>query len=902
MSWWARLLRRNRVETQLDRELHDHIERQVADHVAAGLSDREARRRAYVEFGGLDQVKELCRDVRGTRWLEDFVHDVRYGSRVLRRNPSFTAAAVLSMALGIGASTAIFTLVDATMLKPLPVHEPDRLVELMNNTGGSTPGNAFSYQALVHLQEHTRTVDIIASHDSDFFVVADGSPPELAKGQYVTGTYFPVLGVSAAYGRTIEPSDDQSSAAPIVVLSHGYWQRRFAADRSVIGRTMKIDDRTFTVAGVASSSFSGLVAGRDVDLWVPLSAEPLLRPISRMVDAGNNWLQIVARVRTAKRVEEARAELSALYYPAIIEPKLAMARDAEARARLKRWSAVVTSARTGLAAPRQQYGEPLTVLFAISGLVLLIACVNVANLLLARASSRRHEMAVRLSLGASSGRVLRQLLTESVLLSFVGAALGVGLAYAACEYLVEFFATTRTPIALDVGPDVRVLTFAALLALMTGVLFGLAPAWRAIALATPVTSLQNRVAGRRNRQALTHALVGVQVALSVIMLFCGGLFLRSLHNIRSVDKGFDSSGVLIANIDATRARLDADRLRALYRDIVDRLTTLPGVKAASVSLLTPIWGGGNEGTIVIIGGNPLQQKGEVSVNRVSPAYFATTGTPIQTGRDFSWQDIADGPKVAIVNQTLSRRYFGSESAIGQRLTLRGDTLEIVGIVGDAKYYGLRGATPATLYVHWMQQHDEMLEENVRLSQIAVRTETPPLALAPTARDVIRGSTPLMAITNVRTFEQQVDSSIARDRAEHCLRIFCLTWVAARRDRALRIDGLHGRETDQRDRNPDGIGRRETSNRRHDRSRGDRGDVGRSRHRHLRGAAAVARPRNAALRVDPGGFNNCGDRRSGHDRDGHRGRVLSKPSSRAHQPYAGAARRVRRTANTVARNQ
>ena len=361
------------------------------------------------------------------------------------------------------------------------------------------------------------------------------------------------------------------------------------------------------------------------------------------------------------------------------------------------------------------------------------------------------------------GRVLRQLLTESVLLSLAGAVLGVGLAYAACGYLVEFFATTRTPIALDVGPDVRVLTFAALIALMTGVLFGLAPAWRAIALATPATSLQNRVAGRRHRQGLTRALVGVQVALSVIMLFCGGLFLRSLHNIRSVDKGFDSSGVLIANTDASRARLDADRLRALYRDMVDRLAALPGVKAASVSMLTPIWGGGNEGTIVVVGENPLQQKGEASVNRVSPGYFATTGTPIHTGRDFNWQDTADGPKVAIVNQKLSRQYFGTDSAIGQRFTLRGDTLEIVGVVGDARYYGLRGAIPATVYVHWMQQRDDLLEENVRLSQIAIRTDTPPFAFAATMRDLIRGTTPLMAITNVRTFEQQVDSSIARDR-------------------------------------------------------------------------------------------------------------------------------------------
>jgi predicted permease len=763
MRWWARLLRRRRVETQLDAELRDHLERQVADHVAAGLSEAEARRRANLDFGGLAQVKELCRDARGTRWLEDCAQDVRFGARVFRKNPTFTLAAVLSLALGIGASTAIFTLVDATMLKALPVREPSGLVELLNKTSANQPGNAFSYQALVYLRSHARTVDIIASHESDFLAEADGSPSELRKGQYVTGDFFQVLDVSPLYGRTIEPADDQSGVPSVAVLSYAHWQRHFGGDRSVIGQTVRLDNRPFAVVGVMPSSFKGLVVARDVDFWVPLSTEPLLRPLSRMVDAGNNWLQIVGRVRSGKDIDEARAELSAMYYPAVIEPKLAMGRDADARARMKQWRAVVMSARTGLATTRQQHGEPLTVLLAISSLVLLIACVNVANLLLARASGRRHEMAVRLSLGARRGRVIRQLLTESVLLSLAGAALGVVLAFAACDYLIAFFATTRTPIVLDVGPDLRVLTFATTLALTTGLLFGLAPAWRTIALASPATSLHNRVAGRRDRRAISQILVGTQVALSVIMLFCGGLFLRSLHNIRSIERGFDSSGVLIINSDASRARLHADRVRALYRDVITRLAALPGATSASVSSLTPIWGGGNEGMMLVEERNGAQRKGEVSVNRVSPGYFATTGTPVYAGRDFSWQDTADGPRVAIVNQKLSRQYFGDDGAIGKRVTLRGQTFEIVGVVGDAKYYGLRSAIPSTLYVHWMQQQDELLEENVQLSQIAIRTATPPLSLAPAARETIRAAIPLMAMTNVRTLDEQVNTSIARER-------------------------------------------------------------------------------------------------------------------------------------------
>ena len=344
----------------------------------------------------------------------------------------------------------------------------------------------------------------------------------------------------------------------------------------MIGRIVRLDSHPFAVVGVAPPSFRGLVAARDVDFWVALSTESLLRAVSRMSDAGNNWLQLVGRVRPGRSLDEARGELTALYHAAVIEPKLALARDADARARLGRWRGVVDSARTGLATTRQQYGEPLTVLFAISGLVLLIACVNVANLLLARASSRRHEMAVRLSLGAGRGRVIRQLLTESTLLSLAGAALGVALANAACGYLIGFFETTRTPVTLEAGPDLRVLRFATLVAVTTGLLFGLAPALRTFSLAFPVASLQNRVTGRRDRKTVSRLLVGAQIALTVIMLFCGGLFLRSLHNIRSIERGFDSSAVLILNSDASRARLDADRLRAMYRELIARLAATTG--------------------------------------------------------------------------------------------------------------------------------------------------------------------------------------------------------------------------------------------------------------------------------------------------------------------------------------
>jgi hypothetical protein len=298
------------VEKQLDAELRDHIERQVADYRAAGIGESEARRRALLAFGGLDQTKELCRDARGTRWVEDFLQDIRYGVRLFRRNPTLTIAAVLSLALGIGANTAIFTLVDRMMLKPLPVDEPHRLVELLTNTGGNQPGNAHTYQALVYLQSHATSVDVIASNQSDFFVEIGNAPPDHRVGEYVTGNFFQILGVHAALGRTIEPSDDRAGAPSVVMLSHGYWQSHFGADRSVLGRTVRLDDRVFTVVGVAPASFRGLVAARAVDLWVPLWAERLLRRPSWTSDAGYNWLQLVGRVRSGRSVERINSRTS----------------------------------------------------------------------------------------------------------------------------------------------------------------------------------------------------------------------------------------------------------------------------------------------------------------------------------------------------------------------------------------------------------------------------------------------------------------------------------------------------------------------------------------------------------------------------------------------------------------
>ena len=766
MRWLSRLLHRSRVESQLDRELRDHIERAVADHVASGMDEMEARRQVRLEFGGLDQIKELCRDARGTRWVEDFLQDLGHGIRAFRKQPSLAAVAIVSLALGIGANTAIFTIINAALLRAVPVREPDRLIELMTDRGGG-PGNAFSYQALGYLQDHASTMDVIGSHQSTFLVGGEADT-QVATGQFVTSNYFEVLDIALLRGRMLDRSDQSAGAAPAVVLSHDYWQRRFGGDASAIGQTMIVNDLPFTVVGVTPAAFRGLAVARQVDFWVPLSSEPQVRTPSWTSSASYKWLQLVGRVRGHATPEIARAEYAALFRAAVVEPDLEFVTDKAARERYNGFRPVVVSARAGLSFLRQEYGRPLLVLLIASGVVLLIACVNVANLLLARATTRQHEVAVRLSLGAGRGRVIRQLLTESVLLASLGAVAGVFLAYFACGFLASLLATTRTPLLLDTTPDLRVLAFAVTTALMTGFVCGLAPAWRATSVVTPAIALQvgHRLTGGRDRRTLHGVLVGVQVALSVVMLFCGGLFLKSLHNVRSIDKGFESQSVLLINVDASRGRSDADALRNQFNRLVARLTALPGVQSASVSEVTPIWGGGTERTVTFEPHGPLDRRTVegVSMNWVSPGYFETMGTPMRMGRDFTWRDGIGQPPVAIVNQATVRQYFAGSNPIGGRVTMNEVSYEIVAVVADSRYLSLRQSVPPTIYFSWTQQSDERLNaQSARVGHFAIRTTSWPLAMTDVVRSAVREVTPSVAITKLWTMEDQVNASIVRDR-------------------------------------------------------------------------------------------------------------------------------------------
>ena len=751
------ILRRHAVEQELADELRTHLEHESDKYLAAGLPPLEAQRRAQMALGGLDQVKERCRDARGTRLIDDLGQDLRYAFRMLLNSRGFTIAALTSVGLGIGANTAVFTLINAISLRPLPVREPDRLIELMTDRGGGRAGNAFSYQALVHFRDHATTLEgVIASHNWRLFVAVDGGDAVMTPGQFVSGNYFSLLGAGVHMGRAIEPADDQPNAAPVVVLSHRQWTQRFGADPDLLGRTVSVNDLPFTIVGVAAPEFHGTAVGSQIDMWLPLATEPSLRTPSWTSSPGYKWLQLVGRVKGGTTFDQARAELETLFTAGVIQAEVAMLRRQVPDIKVPTWTLAVAPARAGLSMVRQQYGEPLLVLFGVSCAVLLIACVNVANLLLARARVRRAEIALRLSLGAGRPRILRQLLTENAVLASLGAAIGIAIAYLGCRYLLAFFASGRQQLTLDVTPDLRVLAFTAATTLMTGLLFGLAPAWRTTGDA-PAASLLGRVRGSRDRRALRRLLIAGQIALSVTMLFCAGLFLRSLNNLRSIDTGFDRESVLLMSTEQSRSRMTSEALRTAFREAVTRIGALPGVYGATIADVTPIEGGGTNRTLAVRGpGGISREARNLHLLWVAPNYFTTMRMPVHAGRDFTWQDSASGTLVAIINQTMATRLFGAASPLGSTIIKDGATFEIIGVVGDAKYLDLRQDIPPTLYLDGFQ-------DGPLPGQFVIRTAGDPLRLADAVREQIRVVAPSVPIVSVRSLGGQVAASIVRER-------------------------------------------------------------------------------------------------------------------------------------------
>jgi predicted permease len=685
------------------------------------------------------------------------MRDVQYAIRRLLQHGAVTAVAVLSLALGIGANTALFSLIDAMLLRPLPVASPDELVlfnwsapqsEMRNFPGGITfDGNrtdpetgvvtwdSFSYRTFELFRENNETLaDVFAFARIYRANVVAGGEARVSDGQLVSGNYFDALGVRMAAGRPIVASDDTASAPAVAVLGHRYWRERFGLDPTVVGRDIGVNNVPVTVVGVAPPEFSGTLQVEDSpDIYLPLAKEPeiIITNLggSALQQPNRWWLQIMGRLRPGVASERVQAQFAGVFRQGV----------AEIAGEMFVPSLEVVSGSHGLNSSRERYSQALWMLVAIMALVLLIACANVANLLLARAAGRQKEIATRLAVGATRGRLIRQLLTESVLLAAAGGALGAVLAYWGKELLLRWGPWSVQPEQVVADVDWRVLGFATAVSLATGLLFGIAPALRAVQAGSEAVGMKKGGAtGRRPR--LGKTLVIGQVAMSLVLLVAAGLFVQSLWNLRRVELGFDASNLLTFRIDPALNRYEPDRFRANVEQIVERLALVDGLRAITISERPLVAGGGNFGAR----GGPSEIRAALP-GAVRWNFFEAVGVPIVSGRSFTAQDDANGRRVGVVNEAFVREFFPGGDAVGRRVW----DLEIVGVVKDTKIRTVRGAVPPAVFTAYTQEPAGLMNFQARYSGDYAR-------LVPAIREVIRQVDPNLAVYQFASLEELID--------------------------------------------------------------------------------------------------------------------------------------------------
>jgi putative ABC transport system permease protein len=755
----AGTLRREHADQDLEEELRIHLEMLTEEAERQGHSREDARRLARLRAGGAAQAMEQLRDQRGWPWLDDAIRDAQLALRMMRRGPLLSIVAVASLALGIGANTAIFSLVNTILLRPLPVHNPEELVEVLSQYPGEPRVNSFQWKVYEHVRDQNHVfTDLIAMSPARFQISGPGFDAAPVSGEFVVGRYFDALGVRPAIGRLLRSDDDRAGAAAVAVVSWSFWQSRFNRDPAVVGRQIDINGTPAVVVGVTPREFFGVNVASRPAVWLAATTEPLIQRPTQLA-TGNLPVAILGRLAPGISVEQARAEMRNLdrWRIDLLTKTAPYLRD---------MTIDVESAVTGVAMLRDQFAKPLLVLSAIVALMLLIACANVAGLLLARGAARRREMALRLSLGAARWRLVRQLLTESMVLAAIGGILGVLLAHVGVQTLTSIVKSGRTivglvePISVEAHLDIRVLGFTAGLSLLSGLVFGLAPTWHAFR-APPARSLRESgsVGESRSRRLFARSLIVVQVAVSLVLLSAASLFMNHLASLRDDGLGFDRRSVLLVTLDLAKSGYELPQLFQPYQDLLVRLHALPGVRSATLSGVTPIHGAGAARLVRVDG---IEESPEArqftSVNWVAPRYFETFGTPLVTGRDFSFDDRGRAP-VAIVNQALERHYFGGASAIGRRLSLDGisRSFSIVGVVGDAKYLDLRKAAPRTVYLNAFQ------ESRMFSNRVSIRTDVPPLAVANDVQQTIADAFTRATVANVTTLTDQVNASIVPER-------------------------------------------------------------------------------------------------------------------------------------------
>jgi predicted permease len=752
-SVWRNLLHRDRVERDLDDEVRAAFDLLVDEKIRAGMRSEDARRAATLELGYMESIKREVRDMRAGARVETFLSDIRYGVRLLFRSSVFSIFAVASLALGIGAIAAIFTLFDKVVLRKLPVAEPDRLVVGSFGRPGRTFNYNLPYPQFDQIRQRNTTLDgVFAMSPMGRVTVALRGEPDIAEGLLVSGDYYGTLRLKAAVGRLLGPADDRAGQA-VAVISHSYWQRRFGGRTDIVGDAITLNQKPFTIVGVEPQGFMGIEIGRPYDISVPMRALEILREGNPpWNDAFATWIYVTGRLKPGVSLEQAEAETKEIFRQASVGGARSPTEARLATEHMFRLEFGSTGTASGL---RTGYERWLRLLLMLLGLVLLLACLNVATLLLSRADARRGEITTRLALGAGRWRIVRQFLTESLVLAAVAGGLGLAIASWGSRVLLRIAVPAAERLPIDVTPDLRMVAFTAGVSTLTCVLFGLIPAIRATS--PRVLSTTRQVGGGQQRRLIDRALVASQVALSLVLLVAAGLFLRTLTSIWALDTGYDRHNVLMFSVDARLAGLRRPDVLSTYRQLLEELRNVPGAQSVTASAVRPV-----DDSIYLVGSVsqvgdkllPDDQRIRIALNNVAPAYFSTVGIPLTAGRDFDERDSLTAPKVVIISERMARHFNGNP--LGQRIVSGPVTAEVVGIVKDIRYANVKDAPREVLYFSMFQAPVPAPAFEIRYTGLASE-------IAQSSRVAVSRVDPRLTMFRVTTLEAQTRDSLSRER-------------------------------------------------------------------------------------------------------------------------------------------
>jgi putative ABC transport system permease protein len=764
------LFRKQKVEREMDEELRAFLDAAVVEKMRGGLPREEALRAARIELGGAESVKEQVRAASWETLLETFWQDLKFSVRLLRLNPAFAAAAILSLALGIGANTAIFQLLDAIRIRTLPVANPQELAEVrIAERNGATGAFVTRYPKLTNpqwekIRAQQQGFSGLFAWGPTSFNISPGGEVHNVQGMWVSGEFFEVLRIEPERGRLLSPPDDRPGcASPGVVISHAFWQREFGGDPSVVGRKITIERHPFEVIGVTPASFYGVEVGRNFDVALPLCVEPIIRSEFSVLNRRDGWwLTAMGRLKPGWTLERTSTQARAIS-PGIFEATLPAEFDAGDAKHYLGYKLGVFPADTGVSELRSTYESPLWLMLGLAALVLLIASANLANLMLARASAREREIGMRMAVGATRGRLIRQLLVESLLLGLTGAFFGALLANGLTQFLVASISTSNRPLFVDLAMDWRMLGFTTAITLITCALFGLTPALRATQVspgAVLKASGRNSTSGP-TRFGLRRLLVVSQIAMSLMLVIGALLFGRSLQKLATLDAGFTQDGVLEMDLDLTTLQLPVAQRAEFKQQVLDQVRGIPGVESAAEAGIVPLSGDGmNRQVLVDHAGQVVEGKSEL--NEISPRYFATWRTPILAGRDFDERDTLQSPLVAIVNETFSKKYLGGVNPVGATFRVKSESKEtgpyqIVGLVKDAKLYDLREDFLPTMFMPTAQKAHPEQDET-----ILIRSQASLFGLISSLKSTVQQFNRGIDI-NFTPYRKMVETSLLRDR-------------------------------------------------------------------------------------------------------------------------------------------